>query len=201
MKIENWNGHTIRFVKKDGEWWAVLKDVCEALGLKTFDVRKRIEKDMVSNHPLKTAGGQQEMLIVNEYGIYDTVFQSRKKEAKEFRHWVYAVIKELREAAGLEGFQAFRMFSKEHQKAAMQAIHNNIPKPSKKDYIKANVIADKAVSNKYGYKKMVKKNDMTPSMQKDRVKVLDDVVDLLIAKERFGLDISVSETIYKHITH
>ena len=156
---------------------------------------------MVSNHPLKTAGGQQEMLIVNEYGIYDTVFQSRKKEAKEFRHWVYAVIKELREAAGLEGFQAFRMFSKEHQKAAMQAVHNNIPKPSKKDYIKANVIADKAVSNKYGYKKMVKKNDMTPSMQKDRVKVLDDVVDLMIAKERFGLDVSVSETIYKNITH
>lgn len=201
MRTEDWKGHTIRFVEVKGEWWAVLKDVCEVLGLNTRDVRRRIEKDMVSNHPLETPGGQQEMLIVNEYGIYDTVFQSRKKEAKEFRHWVYAVIKELREAAGLEGFQAFRMFSKEHQKAAMQAIHNNIPKPLKKDYIKANIIADKAVSNKYGYKKMVKKNDMSANMQKDRVKVLDDVVDLMIAKERFGLDISVSETIYKNITH
>jgi hypothetical protein len=22
MKVENWNGHGIRFVDKDGEWWA-----------------------------------------------------------------------------------------------------------------------------------------------------------------------------------
>nr|DAP18330.1 MAG TPA: antirepressor [Caudoviricetes sp.] len=143
----------------------------------------------------------REVNIINEKAIYKLAFKSRKKEAEEFQDWVVDIIKELREAAGLEGFQAFRMFSKKHQKEAMQAIHNNIPKPSKKDYIKANVIADKAVSNKYGCKKMVKKNDMTPGMQKDRVKVLDDVVDLLIAKERFGLDISVSETIYKHITH
>lgn len=201
MKIESWNGYYIRFVEKDGEWWAVLKDVCNALSLQAKKVRQRLEKGVVSKHTLETAGGLQELLIVNEYGIYDTVFQSRKKEAKEFRRFVYSVLKELREAAGLEGFQAFRMFSKEHQKAAMQAIHNNIPKPSKKDYIKANVIADKAISNKYGYKKMVKKNDMTANMLKDRVKVLDDVVDLMIAKERFGLDVSVSETIYKNITH
>lgn len=32
MKTEVWNGHSIRFVEKDGEWWAVLNDVCNALG-------------------------------------------------------------------------------------------------------------------------------------------------------------------------
>jgi peptidoglycan/xylan/chitin deacetylase (PgdA/CDA1 family) len=26
MRVENWNGHGIRFVDKDGEWWAVAKD-------------------------------------------------------------------------------------------------------------------------------------------------------------------------------
>ena len=31
MKTEIWNNHEIRFVEKDGEWWAVLKDVCDAL--------------------------------------------------------------------------------------------------------------------------------------------------------------------------
>lgn len=85
MKTEIWNGYPIRFVEKDGEWWAVLKDVCDALGLKTYDVSRRI-KDMVSTHNLETAGGKQQMLIVNEFGIYDTVFQSRKSEAKEFRY-------------------------------------------------------------------------------------------------------------------
>ena len=52
MKVEIWAGHSIRFVEQDGEWWAVLKDVCEALGLKTFDVRRRLGEDMGSNHTL-----------------------------------------------------------------------------------------------------------------------------------------------------
>ena len=201
MKIENWNGHTIRFVKKDGEWWAVLKDVCEALGLKTFDVRKRIEKDMVSNHPLKTAGGQQEMLIVNEYGIYDTVFQSRKKEAKEFRHWVYEVIKELREAAGYKGFEVFALLDKEHQKEAMRKLRDSLRKPVKVDFIKANTIANKAVSLKYGYPKMLKKADMNPVMLADRESLLDDTVELMSVNEKHGLGLSVSKEIYKHIQH
>lgn len=34
MKVEIWAGHSIRFVERDGEWWAVLKDVCDALGLR-----------------------------------------------------------------------------------------------------------------------------------------------------------------------
>lgn len=200
MKIENWNGYDIRFVEKSGEWWAVALDVCLALGLKQVTRALKSLKG-VTKCKVSSGGEMREVNIINEKAIYKLAFKSRKKEAEEFQDWVVDIIKELREAAGLEGFQAFRMFSKEHQKAAMQAIHNNIPKPLKKDYIKANVIADKAVSNKYGYKKMAKKNDMTPSMQKDRVKVLDDVVDLMIAKERFGLDVSVSETIYKNITH
>jgi hypothetical protein len=32
MKVENWNGHAIRFVERSGEWWAVAKDVAAALG-------------------------------------------------------------------------------------------------------------------------------------------------------------------------
>ena len=34
MKRESWAGHFIRFVERCGEWWAVVQDVCEALGLK-----------------------------------------------------------------------------------------------------------------------------------------------------------------------
>ena len=199
MKTENWNGYVIRFVEKSGEWWAVLKDVCEALGLKTFDVRKRIEKDMVSNHPLKTAGGQQEMLIVNEYGIYDTVFQSRKKEAKEFRHWVYTVIKELREAAGYKGFEVFALLDKEHQKEAMRKLRDSLRKPVRVDFIKANTIANKAVSLKYGYPKMIKKADMNPAMLADREGLLDDTVELMSVNEKHNLGLSVSKEIYKHI--
>lgn len=138
MKVEIWAGHSIRFVERDGEWWAVLKDVCEALGLKTFDVRRRLGDDMGSTHIVEddqissrvisdavitdAIGRQQEMLIVSEYGIYDTVFQSRKPEAKAFRRWVYDMLATLRRQSGLEGFEVFRMLDKEHQKAMMQKL-------------------------------------------------------------------------------
>jgi prophage antirepressor-like protein len=32
MRIETWKGQSIRFVERDGEWWAVAKDVAAALG-------------------------------------------------------------------------------------------------------------------------------------------------------------------------
>lgn len=196
MKTEIWNGYPIRFVEKDGEWWAVLKDVCDALGLKTYDVSRRI-KDMVLTHNLETAGGKQQMLIVNEFGIYDTVFQSRKSEAKEFRYWVYEMLKQLRQATGLEGFQIFRMLDKEHQKEAMRHLQQSLRNPVRVDFIKANTIANKVISNRYGYPKMVKKADMTPQMLVEREPILEDTVELMEANDKYDLGISVSEQIYK----
>lgn len=197
IKIEKWCNHEIRFVEKDGEWWAVLKDVCDALGLKAKKVRERLEKEVLSKGTLETAGGQQEMLIVNEYGIYDTVFQSRKKEAKDFRKWVYKMLSELRKASGYEGFEIFRMLDKEHQKEMMKKLQEGLKKPARVDFIKANTIANKAVSLKHGYPKMVKKADMAPEMLKDREPILADTVELMAVKDKYGLDVSVSDTIYK----
>lgn len=137
------------------------------------------------------------MLIVNEFGIYDTVFQSRKPEAKDFRHWVYAMLRELRTATGLEGFQVFRMLDKEHQKEAMRNLQKSLKQPVRVDFIKANTIANKAISNKHGYPKMVKKADMTPQMLVEREEVLDDTVELMGVNDKYQLGISVSEQIYK----
>lgn len=199
MKIEKWCGHEIRFIEVKGEWWAVATDVCQALGLKQVTRALRTCKAGVTKCKVSSSGEMREVNIINEKAIYKLAFKSRKKEAEDFQDWVVDIIKELREAAGLEGFQVFRLMDKEEQKRLMTVIHDNVPKPSKRDYVKANVIADKAVSNRYGYKKMVKKADMTPEMLKDRVKVLDNVVDLMVTKERFGLDISVSNAIYKTV--
>lgn len=197
IKIEKWCNHEIRFVEKDGEWWAVLKDVCEALGLDTRMTSRRLEKDVLFRHPLETAGGQQEMLIVGEYGIYEVIFRSNKPEAKDFRKWVYKMLSELRKASGYEGFEIFRMLDKEHQKEMMKKLQEGLKKPARVDYIKANTIANKAVSLKHGYPKMVKKADMAPEMLKDREPILADTVELMTVKDKYGLDVSVSDTIYK----
>lgn len=65
------------------------------------------------------------------------------------------------------------------------------------DYIKANTIANKAVSNMYGEKKMIKKADMSEEMLKDRELVLSDVTELMAMKSKFNLDISVKDAIYQ----
>lgn len=198
MKTENWNGNKIRFVERNGEWWAVLKDVCDALGLNPKHVNERLEDEVVLNDLIHdTLGRQQEMLIVSEYGVYDTVFQSRKKEAKEFQRWVYKMLSTLRKETGLEGFEVFRMLDKEHQKEMMQTLSRNLEKPARVDFIKANTIANKAVSNKHGFPKLMKKSEMSPAMLVDREGFLSDTVELMSVKDKYGMDFSVSEAIYR----
>ncbi|HEP1515495.1 TPA: Bro-N domain-containing protein [Streptococcus pyogenes] len=201
MRTETWNGYTIRFVEHQGEWWAVLADIAKALDLNPKFIKQRLGDEVVSNnHVTDSLGRQQEMLIVNEFGIYETIFSSRKKEAKTFKLWVFETIKQLRQSTGLEGFQVFRMFDKEHQKQAMNRLVNGLQNATKKDLIKANTIANKAVSDLYGYPKMVSKNEMTENMLRDREPILDETVELIKVKEKYGLNFSVSEAIYNQNT-
>ena len=207
-KLEQWNGHSIRFVEHNGEWWAVAKDITSALGLKqptrALHSLKGSEVALcdltISKPTTKKARKTQTMNIISEKAIYKLVFKSRKKEAEEFQDWVFEIIKQLRQQSGLEGFQAFRMLDKQHQKNAMTLLSNGLQEVNKeakpKDMIKANTIANKAISNKYGYPKMVKKSEMTEPMLRDREQVLDETVELMLVKERYGLNISVTDIIY-----
>ena len=198
-KLEQWNGHGIRFVEHNGEWWAVAKDITSALGLKNNSRAISTLKGVTKSYTL-TNGGKQQVTIIDEKAIYKLVFKSRKKEAEEFQDWVFEIIKQLRQQTGLEGFQAFRMLDKQHQKNAMTLLSNGFQEVNKeakpKDMIKANTIANKAISNKYGYPKMVKKSEMTEPMLRDREQVLDETVELMLIKERYGLNFSVANTIY-----
>lgn len=66
-----------------------LSDVCEALGLTAKGVKQRLGDEVISNYPVyDSLGRQQVMLFVNEDGLYDVIFDSRKQEAKAFRKWV-----------------------------------------------------------------------------------------------------------------
>ncbi len=44
---------------------------------------------------------------------------------------------------------------------------------------------------------MVKKADMTPEMLVDRQELLDSAVELMGIKEKYNLNLSVSEEVYK----
>jgi prophage antirepressor-like protein len=198
VKTELWNGHEIRFVWHENEWWAVARDVCNALDIKlvTRALSGLSEKGI---HIMKTPtnGGEQEVNIINEQNIYRLIFKSRKPEAEQFQDWVYNMLKELRQASGLEGFQIFRMLDKEHQKEAMHKLRDGLKKPVRVDFIKANTITNKAISNMTGSPKMIKKGEMTPGMLIQRQSILEDTVELMTAVDKFNLDCSVSKKIYE----
>lgn len=83
--------HLVRTIMDDGgEPWFVAKDVCRVLGIEwkgsaTMGPLDDDEKDMVT---LSTSGGDQELLVVSESGLYALVFRSRKPQAREFSRWV-----------------------------------------------------------------------------------------------------------------
>lgn len=78
----------IRVIVKDGEPYFCLSDVCRNLGLTTSHVRERLTEDVVSTDTLQTPGGKQRFTFVNEDGLYDTILESRKPNAKAFRKWI-----------------------------------------------------------------------------------------------------------------
>lgn len=208
MKLENWNGYEIRFIEKDGEWWAVGIDIAKALeyAIPHKAVKSHCKGVLTWNVP--TSGGNQNVLIISEIDIYNLIFkaadQSRskkvKEKAEEFKIWVFSTLKVLRESTGLEGFQIFKMLDKEHQKEAMAKLKSSLKKPVRIDYIKANTIANKAVSIKYALPKMIKKSDMPPEMLKDRQDLLESTVELMGIKDKYGLDISVSKKVYELVS-
>lgn len=72
---------------EDGEPWFVAADVCAALTVSTEQTR-RLDDDEKGLRTVQTPGGQQEMVAINESGLYSLILTSRKAEAKRFKRWV-----------------------------------------------------------------------------------------------------------------
>lgn len=197
MKTELWNGHSIRFVEVNNEWVAVAKDVSDALDYSdTKQMTKRIPEKYIWTVNLQVQGQGRKSLVLTEFGIYKAIFGSHKKEAEEFQEWVFSVIKQLREQSGLQGFEIFRTLDKEHQRKTMNQLCQSLSHPVRMDFMKANTIANKAVSTKFGYPKMVKKSEMTPQMLTEREPILEDTVSLMALQDKYHLNLSVSKAIY-----
>ncbi|MBF0950573.1 MAG: Bro-N domain-containing protein [Alloprevotella tannerae] len=85
----NASNQNIRVQMKDGEPWFVAKDVCDALEIENNrNATARLDDDEKGASIVRTSSGDQQMTIVNESGLYNLIFQSRKPEAKAFRKWV-----------------------------------------------------------------------------------------------------------------
>lgn len=86
------NPNPLRVVMRDGEPWFAAADVCAALQLETHVAVRRLDDDEKGRCSIPTLGGDQEMSVINESGLYSLIMGSRKPEAKKFRKWVTAEV-------------------------------------------------------------------------------------------------------------
>lgn len=89
MKLEIFKNHEfgeIRTLEIEKEPWFVAIDICKALELSNPTIAvSRLDDDERSKFNL---GRQGETNIINEYGLYNLILASRKKEAKRFKRWL-----------------------------------------------------------------------------------------------------------------
>ena len=100
----------VRVITKDSNPWFIALDVCKILNLGNVSLSvngrqdrpnsglDEDEKDIVI---VNTPGGDQEMIIVSEAGLYSLVLKSRKPEAKKFKRWItHTVLPTIRKTGG-----------------------------------------------------------------------------------------------------
>ena len=81
----------IRTVVIDGEPWLVGKDVALALGYEKprNAIATHVDVEDKKGAPIQgSPGGTQEMIVINESGMYALIFGSKLESAKRFKHWV-----------------------------------------------------------------------------------------------------------------
>ena len=81
---------SVRTLTIDGEPYFVAKDVAEILG---YSNSRKAIADHVDNEDkgvtkCDTLGGQQELTVINESGLYSLILSSKLPNAKKFKHWV-----------------------------------------------------------------------------------------------------------------
>ena len=86
----HFEGNTVRTIADENDVWFVLADVCRALDLSNPSmVATRIDQDALSStEVIDSLGRRQTATTINEGGLYEVVFLSRKAEARQFKRWV-----------------------------------------------------------------------------------------------------------------
>ena len=86
-----------------GETFFVGKDVAGALGYKNYRdaIGKHVDDEDKGVVKCDTLGGNQELSVINESGLYSLVLSSKLPQAKVFKHWVTSeVLPQIRKTGG-----------------------------------------------------------------------------------------------------
>ena len=88
-----YEGRQVRTVTINGETWFVASDVCVVLEIANpRSSLALLDEDEKGVHSVDTPGGEQQVTIISEAGLYSLILRSRKPEAKAFKRWVTHVV-------------------------------------------------------------------------------------------------------------
>lgn len=93
----------VRAVRSEGgEPMFVASDVAKILGYRmASDMTRRLEEDEKGTRSVRTPGGEQQMAVITEPGLYSAILGSRVPEARAFKRWVtHEVLPALRRDGG-----------------------------------------------------------------------------------------------------
>lgn len=100
-KFLEFNGKTIYFLSKDGNYWIAIKPICEALNLEYTRQFKNIKEDdilgkVLAKQPIPTEGGIQKMIALPEFYIYGWLFsiQSANANLNKYKWECYRILYE-----------------------------------------------------------------------------------------------------------
>ena len=89
-EIFNFRGQDVRTVIINNEPYFVGKDVAEILGYTNprQALKNHVDEDDKGVSKCDTPGGKQDLVIINESGLYSLILSSKLPQAKEFKRWV-----------------------------------------------------------------------------------------------------------------
>ena len=84
------HGQEVRTVTINNEPWFVGKDVADILGYSKSRnaIALHVDEEDALKQGIPTSGGIQDMIIINESGLYSLILSSKLPQAKEFKRWV-----------------------------------------------------------------------------------------------------------------
>lgn len=89
LEIFKYDGADVRTVTIDGEPWFVAADVARILGYRmASDFTRRLDDDEKGTRSMRTLGGEQDLTIISESGLYVAVIGSMVEGAREFKRWI-----------------------------------------------------------------------------------------------------------------
>ena len=124
---------SVRTVTIENEPWFVGKDVAVALGYKepAKATREKVDPEDRGVSEIDTPGGIQDVVLINESGLYSLVLSSKLESAKRFKRWITSeVIPSIRKHGGYvydpEKFinENFPSFTEETKKNMILDLYN-----------------------------------------------------------------------------